>query len=213
MTRLILIRHGQSEANLTRRFAGHFNAPLTELGRSQAEKSAEYVAENYKVSKVYASDLARAFATGQAVADRLGLEIIPDVRLREIRAGKWEGMEIARIAEEYAEDYKVWMSDIGHSKPTDGEKVSELAVRVLDVIKEIAEQNEGLTVVLATHATPIRVTECMVKHGNLDPMKDIPWVTNASISELIYENGKFEFKTVSYDEHLKGLQTKMPANV
>lgn len=213
MTRLILIRHGQSEANLTRRFAGHFNAPLTELGRRQAEKSAEYVAANYEVSKVYASDLARAFATGQAVADRLGIDIIPDVRLREICAGKWEGMEISRIAEEYADDYRVWMSDIGHSRPTDGERVSDLAKRVLGVIKEIAEQNEGQTVVLATHATPIRATECTVKHGNLEPMKDIPWVTNASISELIYENGSFEFKTVSYDEHLAGLQTGMPANV
>lgn len=213
MTRLILIRHGQSEANLTRRFAGHYNAPLTELGRNQAGKSAEYVASHYEVSKVYASDLARAFATGQAVADRLGLEIIPDVRLREICAGKWEGMEIARIAEEYADDYKVWMSDIGHSTPTDGEKVSDLAERVFGAVREIAEQNEGQTVVLATHATPIRATECTVKHGNLDPMKDIPWVTNASISELIYENGHFEFKMISYDEHLAGLQTGMPANV
>ena len=213
MTRLILIRHGQSEANLTRRFAGNYNAPLTELGVRQAKKSAEYVAAHYDVSKVYASDLLRAFATGQAVADLLGVEIIPDERLREIRAGEWEGMEISRIAEEYQDDYKLWMSDIGHAMPTGGEKVSDLALRVLGVIREIAEQNDGKTVVLASHATPIRATECMVKHGTLDPMKDIPWVTNASISELIYENGNFEFKFVSYDEHLTGLQTGLPANV
>lgn len=213
MTRLILIRHGQSEANLTRRFAGNYNAPLTELGKLQAQKSAEYVASHYNVSKVYASDLDRAFATGKAVADRLGLEIIPDARLREIGAGEWEGMALSEIAEKYSDDHRVWVSDIGHSAPTGGEKVSALAERVFGAVKEIAEQNDGQTVVLATHATPIRATECMVRHGDLEPMKDIPWVTNASISELIYQNGHFEIKLISYDEHLKGLQTGLPANV
>ena len=106
MTRLILIRHGQSEANLTRRFAGHFNAPLTELGRSQAEKSAEYVAENYKVSKVYASDLARAFDTGLAIAQSHNIPIYKTQQLREIFAGDWEGKQYSCCGRQFGRSSK-----------------------------------------------------------------------------------------------------------
>ena len=59
MTTLLLIRHGQSEANKLGVFAGHFDAPLLPLGIEQAKKTAAYIAENYKVDKVYASDLKR----------------------------------------------------------------------------------------------------------------------------------------------------------
>ena len=63
MTTLLLIRHGQSQANLTRCFAGHLDAPLTQLGQQQAACTAEFVANAYSVDAVYGSDLLRAFDT------------------------------------------------------------------------------------------------------------------------------------------------------
>ena len=213
MTKLILIRHGQSIANIENRFAGNYDAPLSELGVCQAKKSAEYIAEHYQVSKVYASDLRRAFATGKAVSDLLGVEIISDVRLREIQAGAWEGLEFVKIIEAYRDDFDIWLHDIGHAKATDGERVSELGERVFGAVTEIARQNEGKTVVIASHATPIRAVECMVRYGNLERMRDIPWVSNASITELVYENGHFECRLISYDEHLGELKSKLPVDV
>ncbi len=117
MTKFLIIRHGESTANLERRFAGHYNAPLTDLGSRQAMATAEYIKENYKVDKVFASDLDRAFTTGKATADLLGLDITPTSELREIFAGDWEGCLFDDIKEKYPDLFAKWFGDNGNVRP------------------------------------------------------------------------------------------------
>lgn len=210
MTKLILIRHGQSMANLERRFAGIYDAPLTELGERQAALSAAYVAENYTISRVYASDLKRAYFTGKAVAEASGVDLLPDERLREISAGAWEGMLFEEIVEKYSEDFGLFMNDVGVSRPTGGESVAELGARVMDALRDIAERHAGESIVIATHATPIRAVQSLVCFGDLVHMQELRWVSNASISVLVYEEGRFSFELISYDEHLADLITRLP---
>lgn len=213
MTTLLLIRHGQSEANLSRVFAGNYDAPLTELGLRQAEKTAEFITENYKVDCVYASDLIRAFETGKTVANTLNLPITPNGGLREIRAGKWEALPFDDIVIKFPEEYKKWREDIGNSSCPDGESVKALGERVMATLTAIAEENDGKTVVIATHATPIRVSQTLIEYGNLAPMQDVPWVSNASVTELIYDNGKWSVGKVGQDSHLSDFRTNLPSNV
>ena len=156
MTTLLLIRHGQSEANLSRVFAGNYDAPLTELGLKQAKKTAEFIAENYKVDCVYSSDLIRAFETGKTVANTLRLPITRNVGLREIRAGEWEALPFDDIVIKFPEEYKIWKEDIGNSSCPNGESVKMLGERVMATLTAIAEENDGKIVAIATHATPIR---------------------------------------------------------
>ena len=113
MTRLILIRHGESEANLKKIFAGSFDVDLTSRGYAQAEKTAEYVAAHYAVDRIYASDLLRAFHTGEALATRIGVSVIAEKGLREIFAGAWEGRTFDDLDAEYTDSYAVWRTDIG----------------------------------------------------------------------------------------------------
>ncbi|MBQ7096635.1 MAG: histidine phosphatase family protein [Clostridia bacterium] len=213
MTTLIMVRHGQSQANLEEYFAGHTNAQLTEVGISQAKLTAQYLKENYNISKVYASDLSRAFETGRCISDIFKTEIIPVRNLREIYAGKWEGKAFDTITKAHKNDYSLWLNDIGNAKCTEGESVAELAERVFSALTQIAKENDGKTVAIATHATPIRVTQSIVQTGSLDEMKNIPWVTNASVSELEYRNGKWIFTKVSMDKHLAAFATPRPTNV
>lgn len=210
MTTLILVRHGESTANRQRIFAGHYDAELQDRGLEQARKTAKYLVKNYKIDKVYASDLKRAYVTGKCTADLAGVEIIPDAALREIRAGKWDGMKFDDIITTYPDDYGVWMNDIGRARATAGESVTELCERVMKKLTQIATENDGKTVVIATHATPIRVTQSTVQTGGLEKMKDIPWVSNASVSVLEYDGGKWEFKLISEDKHLGELSTSLP---
>ena len=200
-------------ANLEGVFAGNYDAPLTELGYNQAKRTAEFIAENYKVDKVYASDLIRAFETGKCVADKLGLDVIPEPNLREIRAGKWEGILFDKIVSDFPKEYAKWMDDAGNSGCPGGETVKELGERVLGALNSIAKENEGKTVVLATHATPVRVSQTLIGYGNLDAMKDVPWVSNASVTEYYYNNGKWTLGKVAQDGHLSDLKTNLPANV
>ena len=213
MTTVILIRHGESEANREDIFAGHLNVDLMPKGVEQAQKTAQYIVENYTVDKIYASDLKRAYKTGKTLADKLGMEIIADKRFREIDAGEWDGIKFNELGDKYAEDFRIWRDDIANAKCTGGESVEDLRKRVFGAATEVAENNDRKTVVIATHATPIRVMQTYVQMGSLEKMNDIPWVSNASVSVFEYDNGKWTCKAVSMDKHLGDLVTVLPSNV
>ena len=212
MTRFIMIRHGFSVANLEKRFAGHSDFPLTDIGRLQAERCAEALKDEH-IDAIYASDLSRAFETAIPVAKAHGLTVVPHKGLREIYAGEWEGKPFDELEKAYGESYGIWKTDIGHAHPDGGESVRELSGRVLSTLAGIADMNEGKTVCIATHATPIRAV-CTAAAG-LDAceMASIPWVSNASISVFEYENGTLRAIEVNNALHLGELRTNLPANV
>ena len=83
----------------------------------------------------------------------------------------------------------------------------------MSALTKIAEKNNGKTVVVATHATPIRVAQSIVQTGGLDEMKNIPWVSNASVTVFEYENKSFKAVKISEDAHLSELRTALPDNV
>lgn len=213
MVTLILERHGQSEGNDRKLFTGHTDVGLTHLGIRQVKKSAEYITENYKINKIYSSDLKRAVDTAKFVADKTGLEIIKSSKLRELYAGKWDGVQFDEIEKKYPEDWRIWRNDVGNCRCTGGESVKELGERFISAITEIAEENDGKTVFIATHATPIRVAQCLLSGRLLDEMKNVMWGANASITVLKYESGKWTIVTSNYHDHLGDLKTGLPANV
>lgn len=212
MTRLLLIRHGESEANRAGVFAGHIDPDLQWKGVKQAELTAEYVAANYSVDKIYSSDLKRAYRTAQALADKLGMEIIADTRLREIDGGKWENVKFEEIVKLYPEEFGIWINDIENAVCPDGESVAALGERIMGVLEEIAVKNDGKTVVIATHATPVRVAQSIIQNGGLRGMKDIPYVSNASVSHFEYDGG-WKIVKAGEDAHLAGLRTSLPHNI
>ena len=212
MTKILMVRHGQSEANDLGVFAGNYDIGLTELGHQQAQCTADFIAENYKVDKIYASDLKRAFKTSEYIASKLELDIIPNKKFREIFAGKWEGEKFDILVEKYKNDYEKWLSDIGNASPTDGETVKQLSVRVCDELENLAKENDGKTIVVVTHATPVRASQCIFGGHNIDEMKNIPWVSNASVTEFHYEE-KLVVAKVGMDSHLSEYRSKLPANV
>ena len=212
MTKLLIIRHGQSVSNIQGVFTGHLDLELTDLGHQQAALTGEFILENYKVDAVYASDLCRAADTGRAVAEPLGLPLLTDRRLREIYAGSWEGRSFNDLSQT-APSYMVFRNDIGTCQTDGGESVAQLSQRVLEAFYEIADRNEGKTVVITTHATPIRALMTHAQGKTLAEMKNIPWVTNASVTEVIYENGKFYLGKVCQDAHLGSIVSRFPSNV
>ena len=213
MTKLILVRHGESEANELGLFAGHLDVDLTERGLKQAELTAEYIVSHYVVDKVYASDLKRAYNTGKAVAEKAGVPIIPRQDLREIGAGDWDGKRFDDLDKLYPKDFEVWYQDLPHARCTNGEAVAEVANRVYRAMVEIAQENDGKTVVLASHATPIRTALAMIQPQKLDAMDALGWVPNASVTVLSYEDGRWTTELVGMADHLAELKTVLPANV
>ena len=210
MTTILLIRHGESEANKNNIFAGHYNCELSERGFIQAKKTADFIAESYKIDKIYSSDLKRAFSTGSALADKLGMPIEKRLELREISAGKWDGMIFDEIKNVYSEDFNLWLHDIVNARCTDGESVGELYERVKTELNRIADENDGKTVAVATHATPIRAALTYILYGSLAEMNNAPWVSNASVTVIRKADGKWSVLETSLDEHLAELRTAFP---
>ena len=211
MVNYLMIRHGQSEANLTQCFAGHWDSPATDLGLQQAKLVAEYVAKTYAVDAVYSSDLKRAAAVGEAVAAATGLTMHPDRRLREIDAGQWEGKPFLELVEKFP-SFAVWRNDIGSACCDGGESVAQLQKRILGALEDIAEKHPGQTVVIATHATPIRVTLCHAVGLGLEEMKKVPWVSNASLTRIAYD-GQFRVVEAGFDGYLGEATSVLPVNV
>lgn len=213
MTTLLFVRHGQSMANVEGIYAGHFDSPLSPLGEQQAKKTADFIVQNYAVDRIYSSDLRRAYATAEPVAAELSLPITPCRELREIFGGAWERQPFTALKTRYAADYSRWLSDIGNAVCTDGESVRDLAARVWQAVQQITDENDGKTVLITTHATPIRSLQCRLQGLPLCEMHTVPWVTNASVTVATAENGVFTLNAISLDAHLADSRTALPNTV
>ena len=187
MTRLIFIRHGQSEANQQNRFAGQTNVPLTELGKAQAKCAAEYITKREKIDKIYSSDLQRAHNTALPVSELTGIPITDAKELREICAGIWEGRLASEIEIEYEKEFRTWRKDYSNARLPGGESVQEVYERVIPFVKQIARENDGLTILFASHASPVRAVDCNAQGWGWQKMSDVPFVKNSAISIFEYD--------------------------
>lgn len=208
--RFIFVRHGESEGNLHSMFLGHTDLDLTPLGHEQAECTARYL-DSMQIDAIYSSDLKRAWQTAEHIAERKGLSIIADSAYREIYAGKWEGMIYDRISEIYPEAFGVWRSSLGNAVCTDGESVKEVLKRVMNETQRLAQLYEGMTVCVATHATPIRTMRAEALGLGIDGVC-AKGPANASVTVIDMCGGKPEMICDGYSEHLSGLIT-LPKNV
>lgn len=101
--RIILIRHGESEADLLDVHEGRADFSLTDRGHKQAEAMANHVTENYNISKIYSSTLTRAKQTAQHLSEKAGIPIIFDEDLMEFNNGLLAGLPRAVVREKYPE--------------------------------------------------------------------------------------------------------------
>ena len=81
---------------------------------------------------------------------------------------------------------------------------------MLNCLTEIAIKNDGKTVAVATHATPIRTAVCLMQN---EEVKNSVWASNASVTEVKYKDGKWEIVNFSQDKHLESAKTMLPPNV
>lgn len=215
MTRLIIIRHGQSVANFESRFAGHSDFDLTDLGRKQAECAARYLRRiGEKPDAIYSSDLLRAHNTALPSAIEFGLPINDTQGLREIFAGEWESREVQDLFENDHDAFLVWRTDFANAVCTGGESVAQLYARIVRFVCDLAKKHDGETLLLATHATPVRAIDCFSRGWGAERMGDVSFVRNASISIFEYDGGRITPVRVDIVDHLdQSLVTAVPSQL
>ena len=186
MTTFVCIRHGESEANRLGLFAGHLNVPLTALGRRQAALTRDFL-KNEEFDLAVASPLLRAYETGSIALGDRSLPLLPEEGFLEIDGGLWEGVPFADLPERFPEGYAVWKNTVGLAHPDEGERVADLGERVWKTVKRLALENPDRRILVASHATPIRMLR--VRSLGLSPAEahTVPWPSNASVSVFCVE--------------------------
>ena len=207
MTRFIFIRHGQSIANAQRRFAGHSDFDLSDIGKQQAQLTADYISKNEKIDVIYSSDLKRAYNTAVPTAAALGMEIIPHLGFREIFAGDWEGMTTDDIEVKYTADFDVWKNDYAFSRCTGGESTAEVYERAVAATLELARRHDGQCVLVSTHATPIRALTAYSQGLSKERVGEVPFPCNASLNVFTVEDGILRAERTNITEHLGDIIT------
>ncbi|MGE0216532.1 bifunctional RNase H/acid phosphatase [Mycolicibacterium sp.] len=154
-TRLLLLRHGQTELSVERRYSGRGNPELTELGVQQAAAAARYLGARGGIDAVISSPLQRAYDTAAASAKALGLDVTVDDELIETDFGAWEGLTFREAAERDPQLHRDWLRDTAVSPP-DGESFDAVAARVSRVQQRIIADHPGRTVLVVSHVTPIK---------------------------------------------------------
>jgi broad specificity phosphatase PhoE len=167
-TRIILVRHGETDWNAERRWQGHSDRPLNEAGRRQAEELAARL-DGAPIDAVYSSDLLRAHETARLLAEPRGLEVVVVPGLRERRFGSWEGLQDVEVERRFP----------GVHGPPDGETRQEMTRRVLESLETIAAANPGRTVLVVSHGGPIKA---LLRHHE-HPLCEEP-VGNCSVVDL-----------------------------
>lgn len=154
-TRLLLLRHGQTELSRERRYSGRGNPDLTDTGRRQAADAARYLSGKGGIAAVITSPLKRAYDTAAVAADALGLPVVVDDDLIETDFGEWEGLTFPEAAERHPQVHRRWLSDTT-LRPPGGESFDEVAQRVERARDRIVAGHGAATVLVVSHVTPIK---------------------------------------------------------
>jgi broad specificity phosphatase PhoE len=152
MTRILLVRHGATEWNLTKRAQGQADIALADEGRDQALRLIDLLRE-YKIDAIYSSDLGRAVDTAKPLAESRGLDVELDRDLREIDQGEWTGLTTEEIRARWPDR---WGPHRHYSARPGGESPDQVRERGLRAIRRIVEKHPDGCIVLISHGGTIR---------------------------------------------------------
>ena len=126
ITSFLLVRHGQTEWNRVERFRGRADVPLNETGLIQAAATGRRIAAGWQPAAVYASPLSRAIVTGQAIAARFDLPVLPLDGLADIRYGDWQGLTPEQARARWPDLVHAWYAAPATVQIPGGESLADL---------------------------------------------------------------------------------------
>ena len=199
-TRIVVVRHGETQWNLAARIQGHKDSPLTATGEAQARAIAARLAAE-KFDRLVSSDLGRARRTAEAIAACTGNRIVADARFRERNYGVAEGLTYAEIEVRYPEVFaRVRDADPDFVVPG-GESRRQLFERVRDAFESLARGAPGASLAVVCHGG---VLAALYRHVNaiaLAAQHAIP-IPNASFNALVFDDGRWHVEAWGDTAHL-----------
>jgi 2,3-bisphosphoglycerate-dependent phosphoglycerate mutase len=206
-TRVLLVRHGQSEGNAEGRFGGHTATPLSARGRRQAEATARALFEE-RVTAIYSSDLSRAVETAMPLARLTGLDVEQSEAFRERSVGVMEGLTFEEAAERHPEQYAALIRRDFDHVILGGESYRQMLDRASAQLDRAIEQHAGGRLVVFSHTGTICILALHLM-GALDAPELKPvWVATSNCGITRFElraDGFVRVLAVNDTRHLAGI--------
>ena len=201
MSKVYIVRHGESLWNLEQRLQGGQDPALSDAGYQQAARVAEAL-EGRGVAAVYSSPLRRASETGRIIAGALRVPLHVHADLREMSLGAWEGMPLRDLLAREEKTYRAWLAAPADSSPPGGEPMAAFADRVTAALREVREKYPRDDTVLVTHGVVARVLLGRTLGLDLNQIYRMR-VSNGSVSCLVFDGDFPRVTLLNQVGHLK----------
>ena len=160
MTRIILVRHGQTAYNKEDRIRGQVDVPLNDAGLAQAAATAARIAVEWKPVALYSSPLRRAVQTAELIAAPLGLELRTVAGFNDMNFGQWQGLSYSEVRQRWPEMAQAWISRPHTVVFPNGESLARVRQRGMAALRQIIEQHPDQEAVIVGHTVLNRVLLC-----------------------------------------------------
>lgn len=184
-TRILAIRHGETAWNVDARVQGHLDIPLNDTGLWQAAQLARALAGE-PIAAIYTSDLQRAQATAQAVANATGAPLHTEPALRERSFGSLQGRSFAQINAEQPQEALRWRQrEPDYAPPGGGESLLALRARIEQITTRLAQQHLGEQIMLVAHGGVLDALYRLATRQHIQAPRS--WqLSNAAINRLLW---------------------------
>jgi 2,3-bisphosphoglycerate-dependent phosphoglycerate mutase len=207
VTEILLMRHGETAWNATKRLQGHLDIPLNAEGERQAVALGRALL-NESLDAIISSDLQRARQTAQAIAATRGMTVQTERGLRERCYGAFEGMLYAEIGQRYPEAYAAWQArDIDARFPEGvhvAETVREFSERVIHTIGRIATEGKYRKIALVAHGGVLECAYRAAQGIGFEHARDFD-ILNASINRFTWDGKALHLEQWGDVVHLEDL--------
>jgi len=183
VTRLVLLRHGVTDWNERNVFQGQEDIPLNERGLAQASAVAPYLA-GLQPTAIYCSPMVRTRQTAQPVIDLIGIEPTIDARLAEIDVGTWVGYNLADVSVLDPEAGRAQAAGKDFRRSPSGETMTEVGARVGECLRQVAQDHDGETVLIASHGGAIRMGIVNLLGWTYETAVGLGGLANCSVSNV-----------------------------
>ena len=170
-----LVRHGETEKNVSHIYQGHSDSPLTEQGRIQAAAVAERL-KNHDVGLIISSDLGRCKETAGIIAETIDAEIVYDQELRELNFGDAEGMSFDEAKEKFGSYLDVYDETKGNIETS-----KALEERISKAFHKLKATHGRKNIVIVTHGSAIRLLLKHIQDISFEEARERPKVSNSEV--------------------------------
>lgn len=200
VTRICLVRHGETEWNTARRIQGHIDIGLNATGLRQAQSAGAFL-KNAEISAIYSSDLQRAWVTAQTIGTALNITPVATPEMRERCYGVFEGLTYDQAKAKFPEGYDLFERRDPDYAFENGESLNAMFVRVSDQLKKIAEQHVGQAVVIVLHGGVLDIINRFVRGNSLETPRDF-LIPNAGLNWIATVDGLWQLESWAETKHL-----------